>query len=777
MMTIRPTSLPFALALAVLSSSACAQGRLVTNFDSAWRFQQADAKGAQAAAFDDAGWRSLSVPHDWSIEGRHDPAAPAGRGGAYLPSGVAWYRKSFSLPDSEQGRRVRIEFDGVMANSEVYLNGTLLGKRPSGYQSFSYDLTPHLRFGKGAVNVIAVRTDTSVQPASRWYTGAGIYRHVRLVSTEAVQFGEDGVFVSTPQADAAAATVRVAADVRNNSGAPGDLTITTRLLGPDGAPLETFTAQQKLGPGQRAQVVLGGQLARPQRWSIDSPRLYKAVTTISDGAKVLDEQVTAFGIRDARFEAATGFWLNGVNLKIKGVCLHHDGGPVGAAVPLDIWRERFRQLREVGVNAIRTAHNAVAPEFLDLADEMGLLVLDETFDTWEKAKSSAEKGYNLHWKDWWEADTRAQVIRDRNHPSIILWSVGNEIHDDLNSPEGFAKYKQQQDLVHLLDPTRPVTMALFRPNVSGVYRNGFAETMDIIGQNYRENELVAVHKAKPASRIIGTETNFTPRAWPMMRDDPAFSGQFLWTGIDYLGEADWPQVSADFGLFDRVGRKKVRGWERQSYWAAAPMVKIVRREENAGVGPLVANWTPTDINTYDDAKVDVYSNAEEVELFLNGESLGKQARPKDDGARHWDVTFAPGSIRAVARNGGREVAVDEMKTAAAPARLQLATSRKALGTGFDDAAIVSVQVTDANGVPQPNSAAPITFKVTGPGAIAGVDNGSLANHDPYKAARCQAWQGSCTAIVQANAASGPITIQASAPGLADATLVIETRKP
>jgi beta-galactosidase len=767
------------LAVAALSSTAYAQsqGRLVTNFDSGWRFQQADTKAAQAPGFDDSAWRSLSVPHDWSIEGRHEPTAPSGRGGGYLPSGASWYRKSFALPDSEKGRRVRIEFDGVMANSEVYLNGTLLGKRPSGYQSLRYDLTPHLKFGKGAVNVIAVRTDTSVQPASRWYTGAGIYRHVRLVSTEPVQFGESGVFVSVPKADAAGATVRVVADVQNTGASAGEYTVTTRLLGPDGATVQTLTTRQKVEAGKRAEVVLGGELARPQRWSVDSPALYQAVTTISDGGTILDQQATTFGVREARFDAATGFWLNGVNLKIKGVCLHHDGGPVGAAVPLDVWRQRFTLLREVGVNAIRTSHNAVAPEFLDLADEMGFLVMDETFDTWEKPKTSAEKGYNLFWKDWWEADTRAQVIRDRNHPSIILWSVGNEIHDDLNSPEGFKKYKQQQDLVHQLDPTRPVTMALFRPNVSGVYRNGFVETMDIVGQNYRENELVAVHKEKPALKIIGTETNYTQGAWPMMRDDSAFAGQFLWTGVDYLGEADWPKISGDTGLFDRVGQKKVRGWERQSYWAAKPMVKIVRRQENAGDGPLVPNWTPTDINTYDDAKVDVYSNAEEVELFLNGESLGKKARPKNDGPRHWDVTFAPGTIRAVARNQGQEVALDEMKTAGAPAKLQLVASRAELRTNFDDAAIVTVQVLDANGVPQPNSAAPIAFSVSGPGQIAGVDNGALDNHEPYKASACKAYQGSCTAIVKASSSSGPITLKASAPGLAEASVVIRTLKP
>jgi beta-galactosidase len=771
------------VALAVLSLSASAfhaaawaEGRVTTAFDANWRFQQADAKDAQVPTFNDAKWGALSVPHDWSIEGRHDQVAPTGRGGAYLPSGVAWYRKSFTLPDSEKGRRVRIEFDGVMANSEVYLNGKLLGKRPSGYQSFSYDLTPHLKFGKRATNVLAVKTDTSVQPASRWYTGAGIYRHVRLVSTEAVQFSDGGVFVSTPKAEAGAASVRVQADVLNAGSKASEFTVVTKILDPKGALVQTIEGKQKVEPGKHGEVMLAADVAGPQRWSIDAPHLYKAVTTIREGGKVMDEQETRFGIRDARFDAATGFWLNGVNLKIKGVCLHHDGGAAGAAVPLDVWRYRFTLLRELGVNAIRTAHNAVAPELLDLADEMGFLVMDETFDTWEKAKSSAEKGYNLLWKDWWETDTRTQVLRDRNHPSVILYSVGNEIHDDLNSPEGFRKYKQQQDLVRQLDPTRPVTMALFRPGSSGVYKNGFAQTMDIVGQNYREAELLAFQKQNPDAKIIGTETNHAQAAWPAMRDNPAFAGQFIWSGFDYLGEADWPNVSNwEYGLFDRTGQWKVLAWQRQSLWASKPMVKITRRQENGGVGPLVANWTPSDIDTYDDARIDVFSNAEEVELFLNGQSLGRQPRPANDGPRHWDATFAKGTIRAVARNKGQEVAVDEMKTADEPAKLALVTTRATLGIGFDDAAIVTVRVTDADGVVNPNGATSIALTISGPGEIAGIDNGNPANHDPYKANACKAWQGTCTAIVKA-IGPGKITLKAASQGLGDAVLAIDAVK-
>ncbi|MGO4379627.1 glycoside hydrolase family 2 TIM barrel-domain containing protein [Pseudoduganella sp. RAF19] len=770
------TRLLAALLAAVFSSHALADGRQTLNFDADWRFLKAEAKGAEQPGFNDARWRKLSVPHDWSIEGPYDQASPVGRGGGYLPAGVGWYRKQFTLPATDAKRRVRIEFDGVMANSEVWINGKLLGKRPYGYSSFSYDLTGNLKFGKGQVNTIAVRADNSVQPASRYYTGSGIYRHVRLVSTEAVQFGEGGVFVTTPELSADSARVHLQSDVRNKSGAGGEYTLQVTIYDPSGKAVQTSESRQAIGAGQSAVMAQDIAVAAPQRWSIETPALYRAVATLRQGSTVLDEQTTTFGIRDFKFDADTGFWLNGVNLKIKGVCLHHDAGALGAAVPLDAWRRRFELLREMGVNAIRTAHNPVAPEFLDLADQMGFLVMDENFDTWNEAKQHAEQGYNRLFTDWWEADTRAIILRDRNHPSVILYSVGNEIHDNLNNPEGFRKYKQQQDLAHQLDPTRPVTMALFRPGLSKVYENGFADMMDIVGQNYRENELVAAHKANPKRKVLGTENNHALSAWLALRDNAFMSGQFIWVGFDYLGEADWPMTTYDQGLFDRAGNWKPRGYQRQSWWSLKPVVHIVRKQDNGGVGSWRADWTPTDMQTYDDAKVEVYSNADEVELFLNGTSLGAKPKPKNDSPRGWDVTFAPGTLRAVARNSGKEVAVDELKTAGAPARIALSSSRPALTPDFDDAAFVWAQVVDANGIPNPNATAPITFSINGPGVLAAVDSGNNTSHEAYQSTQCKPQYGRCLAIVKASAAGGAITLKAAAPGIADASINIPTGK-
>jgi beta-galactosidase len=596
-----------------------------------------------------------------------------------------------------------------------------------------------------------------------------------LVSTAPVHFGAGGVFVTTPRAAADGASLRLQADVMNESSTGGEYVLQTTILDPSGKAVQTIETKQTVAAGQAATLAQAAELKAPQRWSPSQPALYRAVSVLRSGKTVLDEQTSTFGIREAKFDANTGFWLNGVNMKIKGVCLHHDAGALGAAVPLDAWRRRFALLRAAGVNAIRTSHNQAAAEFLDLADSMGFLVMDETFDTWNEAKPNGEQGYNLNFSKWWEADTRAMVLRDRNHPSIILYSVGNEIHDNLDSPEGFKKYKQQQDLVHELDPTRPVTMALFRPALSKVYDNGLADTMDIVGQNYRENELIAAHKAKPGRKVIGTENNHALSAWVAMRDNPFFAGEFIWVGFDYIGEADWPATTYDQGLFDRAGNWKPRGLQRQSWWSDKPVVHVVRKQDNGGAGAWVNDWTPTDFGTYDDAKVEVYSNAEEVELFLNGASLGTKKKPKDDGPRGWDVTFAKGKLRAVGRNGGKEVASEELVTAGPPARVVLESSRPGLTPAFDDAAFVTARLVDASGVTTPNAGSTITFSVAGPGALAAVDSGDVNSHASYHSNECVAREGKCLAVVKANAASGSITLKASVPGLPEAALTLATK--
>jgi len=750
--------------------------RSILIFDNDWRFLKDDTTGAEVPTFDDSKWRKLDVPHDWSIEGPYNVENPTSRGGGYLPAGIGWYRKSFTVSEADAKQKFYIEFDGVMANSDVWINGFHLGKRPYGYISFSYDLTGHLKFGKGESNILAVRADNTIQPASRYYTGAGIYRHVRLVVTNPIHIDQWGVYVSTSQVSDKEALINFQVKVNNESSSSNSIAVETIILDPSGKVVKSAESKQSVPAGKSVTINQTIEVANPLLWDIDQPHLYRAITMIKSAKSTIDEQTTTFGIRKSKFEAATGYWLNGKNIKIKGVCLHHDAGALGSAVPLRSWERRLELLKEAGVNAIRTAHNPVAPEFLDLCDRMGFLVMDETFDTWTAAKPNGEKGYNQYFTQWWEKDTRNMVLRDRNHPSIIIYSVGNEIRDNLNDSTGFKKYKDQQDLIHQLDPGRPVTMALFRPGLSKVYTNGFVEKMDIVGQNYREKELVDVHLAKPELIVIGTENGHGLSEWLMLRDNPFMSGQFLWTGADYLGEAQWPAISSRSGLFDRTGGWKSISYQRQSWWADKPVVHIVRKNDNAGEGEWIANWTPVDFGTYDDARIQVYSNCDEVELFINGKTLGSKTKPADDSPRTWEVTFEKGSLKAIAKNKGKEVASDELKTAGDPVRIILTADKSKITKNWDDVSYVTAKVVDANGIVCPNVDKLISFNVSEAGSIVAVDNGDVASHEAYQASERRIFHGQCIAIIKAKYTTGLITVTANSPELISGSVTIEVNQ-
>jgi len=762
-------------ALTVQAQNVKENSRSIQNFDSDWRFLKEDVKGAEIPSFDDSKWRKLDVPHDWSIEGTYDQTNPTGRGGGYLPAGIGWYRKSFKVNEVDAKQKFFIEFDGVMANSEVWINGFLLGKRPYGYSSFSYELTARLKFGKNNQNVVAVKADNSQQPASRFYTGAGIYRHVRLIETDPIHFDHWGIYVSNSQVNDKKATLAVQSTLLNQSAKSQNVILETTLIDPSGKTIKSSELKKTITAGEKVTVNEKLEVLNPDLWSTDQPKLYRLISKIRKANQIIDEQTTTVGIRDSKFDAATGYWLNGKSMKIKGVCLHSDGGAVGSAVPLAVWEYRFKLLKEVGVNAIRTAHNPVAPEFLDLCDCMGFLVMDETFDTWTASKPGGENGYNLYFSKWWEQDTRDMVLRDRNHPSIIIYSVGNEIRDNLNDSTGFKKYKDQQNLVHQLDPGRPVTMALFRPGSSKVYTNGFAEIMDIVGQNYRERELVNAHLDKPERIVLGTENGHGQSEWLMLRDNPFMSGQFLWTGVDYLGEAQWPSISYEKGLFDRTGGWKQLSYQRQSWWSDKPVVHMVRKDDNAGVGDWVANWTPMDFGTYDEASLQVYSNCDEVELFLNGKSLGVKAKPADDAPRSWDITFEKGSLKAVAKNGGKVVATDELKTAGEPAAIILTADKSRITKNWDDVSYVTAKVVDANGIVCPNVDKLISFGISESGNIIAVDNGNVKSHEAYKATERHTYNGQCIAIIRATSTSGQITVTANSQELKSGSVSIEIK--
>jgi beta-galactosidase len=767
------------------------RARAVIPFDASWRFLKADAPGAEQPEFDDSAWRTVDVPHDWSIEGPFDANAPMGGAGGFLPAGVGWYRKHFTLPDYGPQAREFIEFDGVMANSDVWINGDHLGKRPYGFVSFRYELTGHVALG-GKPNILAVRADNSKQPASRFYVGAGIYRHVRLIVMAPVHLDQYGVVVTTPHITSDSATVNVQSTLVNQASFSAPITVQVSILSPDGRVVGGGQSAVTVNPGDPSSVQQQIEVQKPALWNLDSPNLYRAVVTVYAGANPIDDEVVNFGIREFHFDPDTGFWLNGKNFKIKGVCLHAEGGAVGAAVPLATWERRLTALKAIGANAIRTAHNPVAPEFLDLCDRKGFLVMDEMFDCWTVAKNDAD--YHLYFKDWSITDTADTVRRDRNHPSIILYSAGNEIHDtpDANLAKGILK--GLVDTFHQYDPTRPVTQALFRPNRSQDYTDGLADLLDVVGQNYREAEILAAHTQKPTRKIIGTENGQDRAYWLAVRDNPPFSGQFLWTGVDYLGESHhWPQIGDGAGLLDRTGTPRPLAYQRQSWWSDKPMVRIARRvapeapsDLDPGYGEPPANapdkhaqrtfadWTP-DAPAKDGENVEVYSNCQTVELFLNGKSLGSQPLPPDASPRTWKVPFQPGTLRADAKNGGTVVATDELKTAGKPEKIALTTDPGSMGTSFDDVSYIKAAITDANGVEVPGADDLVSFTISGPGAIAAVDNGDNSSTEPFQAKERHAFHGVCFAIIRATAATGPITVSASAPGRAPATISIPTQ--
>ncbi len=759
-------------ALVFFSSITNAQ-RSIIPFDANWKFIKEDISQASSENFDDAAWRTLSLPHDWSIEYPFNRANASGRGGGFVETGIGWYRKTFTLDATESAKKYVVEFDGVMMNSDVWINGHHLGKRPYGYIGFQYELSKFLHFGPDKRNVLAVRADNSLQPASRWYTGSGIYRHVRLIATNDVHIDTWGVFVSTPKVSNENAVIHAQVSLVNQSDKADSYVIETSIINPDGKMVKSLQTKQTLAAQKQQFIQQDISIDKPMLWSLEKTNLYKAVVKILKGKMVVDQYTTDFGIRTIQFSADSGFSLNGRNVKIKGVCLHHDGGAFGAAVPLGVWEKRFEQLKALGVNGIRTSHNPVAPEFLDLCDRMGMLVMNETFDTWNSKKSSADFGYNIYFNDWWERDTRDQVTRDRNHPSIIIYSVGNEIHDNLNDSTGFRKYRMQQDLVHSLDATRPVTMALFRPALSKVYENGLADMMDVVGQNYRENELVAAHDNNPKRKVIGTENRHEMAAWLPFRDKPYFSGEFLWTGIDYMGESDWPNVVHGAGLLDKTGFTRQIGFQYQSWWSKEPMVYVMRKEGNAGAGEWISDWSPTDIDTYDEAKVQVFSNCDEVELFLNDVSIGTKPRPQDDASpRNWSFTFHSGTLKAVAKNGGIVVASQVLKTAGQPAKIILQTDKPEVANNWDDVLYISATVVDENGIPCLNADNQISFSVSGAGVLAATDNGDLASTESFLSNKRFCFKGRCIAVVKANADAGKIIITASADKLVSATMSV-----
>jgi len=777
-----------------------ASARTVVALDAGWRFTRVDAGNAAMPAFDDSAWRAVDLPHDWSAEGPFSADYPSGNG--YAPGGVGWYRKHFTLASDLAGKIAAVEFDGVYDNAEVWVNGHFICGRPYGYSSFECPLSPQVRFG-GGDNVIAVRVDHSRAADSRWYTGSGIYRHVRLRLTDPVHIAHWGTFVTTPSVTADTATVHVETAIENGSTAARAIALESQVV-LDGAVVAHLSTPASVTAGETRTIGQDLAVANPHRWTLASPTMYSIRQRIHADAAVLDETETPFGVRTIRFDSQKGFFINGEPLKLKGAAVHVDAGSLGVAVPAAVWERRLRALKAIGVNAVRTSHNPPAPEFLDLCDRLGLLVKDEAFDEFTPAKNKWVSGWNAgvpsrlgyaeFFKAWSVTDVSDMVRRDRNHPSIVMWSVGNEVdypNDPFSDPVLGQSYRPQNppaanlvtlarplvEAVRHLDATRPVTMALASVQMSDAVN--LPALLDVVGYNYQETRYAADHAQFPNRVIFGSETNHQYNNWTIVRDNAFVAGQFLWTGIDYLGEARaFPNRANGAGLLDLCGFKKPAAWFRQSLWSDAPMVYLAASlapppAAGAGArraGPLEEQWNWPAGST---VAVSAYSNAEEVTLTLNDQPLGtKRLSEATDGVLHWDTPFQPGVLKAIARAKGRAVAEFSLTSAGAPARVELILDTPSVGSGGDRVTQIEFRIVDRNGVRVPNANTEVTFGVDGPGRILGIGNGDLNDVTPGASPTHRAYQGRGLAILQATGAPGAIVIRASAPGIEAATIPI-----
>lgn len=807
-------------------------------FVSGWRFHLGNPEGdASRQDFDDGAWRLLDLPHDWSIEGDFSADHPARKEGGALPGGLGWYRKVFEAPREWQGKKVFVDFDGVYMNSEVFVNGNSLGVRPYGYSSFRYDLTPYLKWGER--NVLAVKVDNSTQPNSRWYSGSGIYRNVWLTVVEPVHVGHWGTFVTTPEVTGEKAVMEVRTMVKNDGQAGRRVGVVSTLLDARGRMVAGQSGFVDVPAGGCSEASHTLIMTAPELWSTEHPYLYKVRTELKVDGRSVDTYYTTTGVRHFKFDARTGFWLNGKHMKINGVCMHHDLGCLGAAVNVRAIKRQLEILKEMGCNGIRCTHNPPAPELLDLCDRMGFVVMDEAFDMWRIHKTAYD--YACYFDRWHERDLADLVLRDRNHPCIFMWSVGNEVGEqwrnagrdtlsveDANILLNFGRDESDlprlegthvntllaaklAGLVRRYDPTRPVLTG----NNSGGKDNLLHKPeagMDIIGYNYCVWDIPKVPKVFPGRPFLLTESisglmtrgfyrmpSDSMYVWPMrgevrvpegsnhltsaydnchvpwgcsheagmrmVKNNDFISGQYVWTGFDYIGEPTpfpFPSRSSYFGIIDLAGFPKDVYYMYQSEWTEKTVLH------------LFPHW-----NWKEGQKVDLwvyYNQADEVELFVNGKSQGAKRKGRDDFHVAWRVRYEPGTVKAVSRKDGKEVLVREIHTAGAPARIRLTADRDTLCADGRDLAFVTVEVLDRDGNLCPEAENLVHFEVGGQVLIAGVDNGSPFSMERFKDTKRKAFFGKCLVVLQSNGKAGHATLKAVSEGLDGAELKIKMER-
>lgn len=793
------------LVLSIGNLELFAQPRQVINFTKDWFFVLDSTADYSDNSVDFSSWRKLNLPHDWSVEGSFNAENRSGTGGGYLPGGIGWYKKKFDL-DYDIDQEVSISFDGIYERSEVWINGHFLGFRPNGFIGFTYDIGKFLhKDGKG--NILTVKADNSKLPNTRFYTGSGIYRPVRVNKIGLVHI--QNPFVFSNEVDLKRANVQVQLPIVNNSEQPQPVQVLTEVLDSKGGIVaKHLTAEEILVQAGETEVInTSVEVTNPALWSPEQPNLYRIRNTIVHQGKVLDKLETTTGLRYFKFDHKTGFWLNGVQMKIRGVCMHSDQGALGTAFNKQATLRQLKLLKEMGVNGIRTSHNPVSSDYLDLCDSLGFIVMNETFDVWKNKKNQYD--YHQYWDDWFERDVADQIINDRNHPSVFMWCLGNEVQEQWHSATlGKSIPKRLAQIVDSLDGTRPTTIAN-----NAISRDNpvlMSNDIDLIGYNYNENEWSQVPVVHPNKPFIATESvsalatrgqyDLVPhdsiRKWPVRWDIPFnggnqdqsisaydhvhapwgstherslylsetlpwVSGMYIWTGFDYLGEPTpytWPSRSSYFGIIDLAGFPKDVYYLYQSVWSDSTVLHLLPHW----------NWSAGDM-------VDVvayYNHADEVELFLNGESVG--VKSKVDSVLHvtWNVPFTPGELRAVSRKNGLTVKEAVVRTAGKPNLLRL-SSEASCFNGKDDLIFIHAELCDHEGNLIPKAANLVTFKVEGDGELLVTDNGNPTDISDFSSPERNLLNGKALAVVRSNAVVGEIRLSAKSDGVPEAKMVIK----
>ncbi|RVT79637.1 glycoside hydrolase family 2 protein [Flavobacterium sufflavum] len=807
------------------------------SFDKDWAFTKTNVIGAEQIHLDDSKWRKVNLPHDWSIEDLANQEqgkvqgpfsknsigkAPTG----WTVGGTAWYQKKFVTEKNKENKLVSIHFDGVYMNADVWLNGVHLGNHPYGYTPFYYDLTPYLK-SAGEENIIAVKVRNEGKN-SRWYSGSGIYRHVWLTVTDPVHVDTWGINITTPEVTQDKAIVKISSTIKNKQASNSDILLVTNILNPSGKIVGSTQKKLQLEAGKSIIDEQTVTISNPALWSLETPQLYKAITEIKNGDKTIDEVETNFGIRSIKFDGTEGFSLNGKKLILKGGCIHHDNGPLGAVSVYKAEERKIEILKKNGYNAIRASHNPPSQALLDACDKLGMLVMNEAFDTWIKPKNPED--YNLNFNAWWQKDLEAMILRDRNHPSIIMWSIGNEIYEapDLIGQEIGKKLANE---VRKLDPTRPVTEAMvYLPPYTQTALKDYKshlENLDVDGYNYflesksihfqRDSATVdffdTQHAAHPQKTYVVTESLplFALENWEKSERSPYMIGSFKWTAFDYIGEAgigksrikperlpelkgimgmgqffkdEWPIFNSGTGDFDLIGNKKQASYYQDVVWRNSPIEILVHNPIPEGMKEAVATWGFPDVikswtwpgQEGKKMQVHVYTRSKVVKLELNGKLIAEQIVPEGSITAIFEIEYQPGTLVAKGFDGEKKTGESTLITTGKPSAIRLSTDRSTINADLNDLSYINVEIIDQKGNIVPNvDDLEITYQLTGNASIAGVGNGNVADMSSFQQNHKKVYQGRGLVILRPNEFSGKITLKAQAKGLAAGQIEIRTK--